>query len=48
MSNNTLIDSVSCPNGATDLKMCSFDLTTVGECLSHNYDARITCLESKF
>ena len=43
----SVINSLSCPPQATDLSSCSFSTTSSGECSSHEYDANIQCFNSE-
>ena len=43
----SVINSLNCPPGATDLSSCSFSTTSSGECSSHEYDANIQCFNSE-
>ena len=44
----SVINSLDCPPGATDLSSCSFNTTSSGNCASHYYDAVVVCFNSKF
>ena len=44
----SVINSLDCPEGATDLSSCSFNTTSSGNCASHYYDAVVVCFNGKF
>ena len=47
-SEQSVINSLDCPPGATDLSSCSFNTTSSGNCASHYYDAVALCFNGKF
>lgn len=45
--NPTVIDSINCPDFATNFSDCSIGTTDEGECTNHMYDGYVTCVNGE-